>query len=129
MNKTKIINFLGAAIIVLTAFQGFIPGMPLHNPETIKILSAITMFLVTTLTVWKTAINKLVDNTAIIPVLAMAIIATFGGINDLIGYFHIPENVGQWLRFGITAITAILDLVSKKYFPSVQAQIEKQSKQ
>lgn len=111
----KTVNILSALAIVFTAVQGMIPAMPLHDST---IISAVIMFLVSGTTLWKQALSKEIDNNALIPTIVMAVIATMGGINDLLNVFHFTPVAGQWIRFAVTAITGILNMMSKILWPT-----------
>lgn len=115
INTKKVVNILSVLAIVFTAIQGMIPTMPM--PDT-TIVSAIVMFIVTGLTIWKQALSKEIDNNALIPTIIVAAIATIGGLNELLKVFHFTDVAGQWIRFVITSITAILNVLSKIIWPT-----------
>lgn len=116
--KQKLVGLFTVTVVFLTTFQGLIPSMPFQNPDTITLISAITLYLVTALTVWKQALSKQVDSVAILPTIIVGIIATIGGLNDLVGLVPISEILGQWLRFGITFIVMFLNILSKVLWPT-----------
>lgn len=116
--KQKVIAVFTILVIALTAFQSIIPSMPITNEQTITLLSAITLFLVSGLTTWKQALSNEIDNNALKPTLILAAIATLGGLNDLFSVIHLSDSLGQWLRFGITATTMILNVISKVVWPT-----------
>lgn len=118
--KQKLVGVFTVTVIFLTTFQGLIPSMPFQNPNTITIVSAITLYLVTALTVWKQNLSKQIDDVAKWPTIIVGIVATIGGLNDLVGLVPIPEIVGQWLRFGITFIVMFLNVLSKVLWPTPQ---------
>ena len=72
--------------------------MALSNP---KLLNLFTMLV---------AIFKLFQG-------LIAAIATIGGLNDLFDVFSISDIAGQWIRFSITALTAVLNLLSTTFWP------------
>lgn len=113
----KTVNILSVLAIVFTAIQGLIPAMPITDNT---IISAVVMFLVSGCTIWKQALSKEIDNNALIPTLIVAVIATMGGLNDLLSVFHFSETVGQWLRFGVTSITMFLNILSKVIWSTPQ---------
>lgn len=118
--RTNVVTIFTAIVIFLTGFQGMIPTLPIKNAEAITLISAITMFLVSSLTVWKQTLSKEINNDAVLPTLAVAVIATLGGLNDLLGVFHFSDIVSQWLRFTITFITMGLNLISKMLYPTAE---------
>lgn len=106
------------AVVFLTAFQGMIPTLPVTNAAVVTLISAIVMFLVSSLTVWKQTLSKEIKTEAILPTIAVAIVATLGGLNDFLQVFHFSDIVAQWLRFSITFITMGLNLISKMLYPT-----------
>lgn len=114
MNK-KIVNFLSILAIALTAIQGMVPSMPITDTT---VVSAVLMFLVSGATIWKQALSKEIDNNALIPTIMLAIAATLGGVNDLLKLIPFSEITGQWIRFGVTASTALLNVLSKSIWPT-----------
>lgn len=119
INK-KVQNYLGVLtilVVVLTAFQGLIPTMPITNTITISIISAVILFLVNTLTAWKQYLSKVIDNKAIIPIAIMCLLALVGGLNDLFKVFPFDDITNQWIRFGFTCATLVLNLLSQLMFP------------
>ncbi len=118
MKNTKIAGLLFIFITVLTAFQGFIPSIPGINEQSVTMLSAITLYLVSTLTLFRQTISNEIDNTAKNATWVVVIIATIGGLNDILNIVHFSETVDQWLRFAITFTTFILNLISKLLWPT-----------
>lgn len=116
--KQKLVGVFTVAVIFLTTFQGLIPSIPFQDPVTLTIISAITLYLVTALTVWKQTLSRQISDAAKWPTIIVGIVATVGGLNDIIGVIHIPEMLGQWLRFGITFITMFLNVLSKVIWPT-----------
>lgn len=113
----KIVNALSILAIVFTAIQGVIPEMPIHDTT---IVSAVVMFLVTAFTIWKQALSKEIDNKALKATIIVAAIATLGGLNELFKAFPLSESVSQWLRFIVTSVIAVLNLLSKVLWPTPQ---------
>lgn len=108
-------------VAVLTIIQGLLPSMgALIQAASMTIVSAIVMFLVSALTTWKQALSTEVQNKAVIPTIIVAVVATLGGLNDLFNVVPIGELTGQWIRFIITAATAVLNIASKIFWPTEQ---------
>lgn len=116
--KSKIVNLIMVAVIILTAFQGIIPAMPLTNANTVTLISAITMFLVSGLTIWKQYFSDEIKNAAATPTIVIAILATIGSLNELFTVVHIGEITSQWIRFALTFITMALNIASKLMYPT-----------
>lgn len=116
--RESIVKILTVLTGIITAFQLLVPQMPFQNEETTVFVSAVLMFAVSVLTASKQYFSCDVSNKALKSTLIIALIATVGAFNELINALTIPEVLGQWLRFFITAATAILNFLSKEIFPS-----------
>lgn len=116
--KSQVTNFFTIFALVLAAFQGMIPTMTWVSAGTLTLVSAIVMFLVSGTTIWKQILSNEIDSAAATPTIILAVIATLGAINELTNAVHIGAAASQWIRFGITAGTTILNLVSKIFWPT-----------
>lgn len=114
----KLFTFL---VLVLTTAQGFVPSMPIDDPQTLKYISGGLLFAVSVLTTWKQFALDEISNKSLIPTLIVAVVATLAGVLDLLGKLPVDAHTAQWLRFGITFITAILNISSKTFFPGTAA--------
>ena len=114
LSNPKLLNLFTMLVAIFTLFQGLIPSLPI--PDT-TVVSAIVMFLVLALTAWRQAFSQIITNAALWPTIIIAAIATIGGLNDLFGVFSISDIAGQWIRFSITALTAVLNLLSTTFWP------------
>jgi len=114
LSNPKLLNLFTMLVAIFTLFQGLIPSLPI--PDT-TVVSAIVMFLVLALTAWRQAFSQIINNAALWPTIIIAAIATIGGLNDLFGVFSISDIAGQWIRFSITALTAVLNLLSTTFWP------------
>ena len=114
LSNSKLLNLFTMLVAIFTLFQGLIPSLPI--PDT-TVVSAIVMFLVLALTAWRQAFSQIINNAALWPTIIIPAIATIGGLNDLFGVFSISDIAGQWIRFSITALTAVLNLLSTTFWP------------
>ncbi len=114
LSNSKLLNLFTMLVAIFTLFQGLIPSLPI--PDT-TVVSAIVMFLVLALTAWRQAFSQIINNAALWPTIIIAAIATIGGLNDLFDVFSISDIAGQWIRFSITALTAVLNLLSTTFWP------------
>lgn len=119
-SKTKLTDIFTLLVIVLTTFQGLIPTLPVSDTSVITILSAIIMFLVASLTAWKQLLSVEIRNGGLWPTIILGLIATIGGLNDVLNVLTIGQLTGQWIRFGITASLMILNMISKILWPTPQ---------
>lgn len=119
--NSKLVNLFTLSVAILTIIQGLLPSMgAMVSATSMTIVSAILMFLVSGLTTWKQALSTEVQNKAMIPTIIVAIVATLGGLNDLFNMVPIGAVAGQWIRFIITSITAVLNIASKIFWPTDQ---------
>lgn len=116
--KAKITNLITMFVLMLTTFQALIPGPPMLDVLTGKIVSASIMFAVLILTNWKQALSLEIRNEARIPTLIMTGIAVFGGANDFFTVFHFSDSVNYWIRFSITGLVAMFNVISKTLYPT-----------
>lgn len=129
------VKLLTIAVAVLTLLQLYVPQMPLINKETAILVSAIFMYLATAFTAWKQYLScDISTKKALHSTLLIAIIATIGGLNELVNNFgerfiQINSILGQWIRFSLTAIVAMLNFLSKEIFPSQELIIKRKEKE
>ena len=116
-NKSKVTMLFTMLVLLFTTLQGLLPALPMGNTT---VLSAIIMFGVSGLTAWKQYLSIEIDNSSLWPTLIVAILATLGGLNDLVNLVHFNSVTGQWVRFGITFLTAFLNLASKILWPTAE---------
>jgi hypothetical protein len=116
--KSRLVNLFTTIVLFLTAFQGMIPTMPVTDTGTITIISAITIFLVTGFTAWKQALSVEINNVSLWSTLAVALLATLGGLNTLFDVVHFKPPADQWIRFSLTALIACINLASKTLWPT-----------
>ena len=115
----NLLIFCTYLVIILSAVQGFVPSMPVSNPNTLKYVSAVILCLTILATAWKQFASAEISNASLIPTLLVALTATIGGITDLAGKLPFDAHTAQWIRFGLTAFTAILNVFSSTAFSSV----------
>ncbi|HRN80163.1 MAG TPA: hypothetical protein PKY29_04405 [Ferruginibacter sp.] len=113
----KNLKLISSLVLILTALQGLIPFVPEVSGAFQVTASAIMMFLVQALTAWRQHVNSAIDVMAERFTFGMFLLATLGGLNELFNVVAIPEAAGQWIRFGITAATAIINLISPLVWP------------
>lgn len=133
MNKKSLINFLNYSILILTLLQGLLPGLPplTSSPERnayfLKIISAVIVFVVPVLTAWKQQASEYINDNALLLTFGAILLAIAGGITDLKNAFGWAPLTEQWVRFGITALTLLINLLSRKIVPSAKETIRKEN--
>lgn len=119
--KSNLAKIFTTIVVALTVFQGLIPTMPIADTT---LISAIVMLLVSSLTAWGQYLSVSVSNRSLKSTLVVAIIATLGALNEFFGVIPMSESTGQWVRFAITAVTAIMNMLSSTIWPpTAQEQI------
>lgn len=116
----KNLKLVTALVLMLTVIQGLVPSLPIVDVGLKTMLSAIFMFLVQAMTAWRQHVNSLISTTAEKFTLGMFILAALGGLNDFFNVIQISETAGQWIRFSITAATAVINLISPIVWPANQ---------
>lgn len=112
--KERIVESIATVVAILAIFQGLIPTMPFSDPAMVIIVSATTMYLVTALAAWKQVLLIKADKAAMRNIILLAVVATIGGLNEVVGVVPITDTAGQWIRFGITFTTLVVSKVFVK---------------
>lgn len=113
---TMIVSFI-------TIIQGYLGATPL-NQETTIIVSAVLIYLASVLTAIKQSISvEIKTRKALIASIIAVLIATIGGLTDIFNVVHINDILAQWLRFGVTGSILLLNLASKKLFPTQEGKV------
>lgn len=129
MTKSNITRLITGLIVIFTTFQASVPAMPITDQITKTIVSATFMFIVVALTAWNQYLSVEIRNGSMWPTFIIAVLAVLGGFNDLVNAVPISPALGQWLRFGITTITAILNISSKTLWPTYESKVVEATKQ
>lgn len=128
-SKTKLPGYLFTIAYILTAFQLVIPLIPDINEPTRTLISAIVIFLVSATTIWRQYISKYIEDGAVKYTLAAALIAIIGGLNDFFNFVHFSDSVSQWIRFAITFIIMVINIISKEAFPTFLQKIKEREQE
>ena len=116
--RQKIVFALTLAAGLLTIFQGLISAMTFLSADAITILSAVTLYLVTTVTIWKQKLSEEIRDGAIWATILVAIGATIAGFGDLIHAFHISDVAAQITRLAVTFVVLSITLFRRVLWPS-----------
>lgn len=129
MTKSNWVRNITAAVGFITVAQGFVVTMP-ANAETITLISAILIYLASILTALKQVLSvEIKTRKALIGSAILFLIATFGGIGDLLNVVNFGELTEQWIRFGVTGAILILNFSSKQWFPTQEGKVIEQVKE
>lgn len=108
----RVLFIIGAILAALQTFISVngIPGVAanivLAIAGTIGVLSSIN-------TAWYQIANTAVNTKLSFASIAVAIIATLGGINEIFGYITIAPEVAKWVTFSISMLMFVFQLLSK----------------
>jgi len=78
------------------------------------------MYLVNGLTALNQYLSTKIANMALNASLVVFLLAVIGGLNDLFTVIPLSETVNQWIRFGITFASMVLNFISKQIYPAPQ---------
>lgn len=125
ITRSTVTRIFTGILVFLTTIQAAVPQMPLGNENTGTLISAIIMFLVVAFTAWKQYLSVEIRNGAILPTIIVAVVATLGGLNDLVNVIHLSATGNQWVRLAITSTSMMLGIFSKTLWPTDESkQIE-----
>ena len=123
MTKSNLVRAVTFSVGLITILQGLVPAMPL-GAETTVLISAILIYVASILTAIKQAVSvEIKTRKALVYSIILVLIATIGGLNDVLNVVHLNDLLAQWLRFGITGSILILNLASKTLFPTEEGQV------
>jgi hypothetical protein len=113
----RILPLFTLLVIIATAFQGLIPTLPITDPTQIKVLSAVALFSVSALTLWKQFLSEDISNESLWPTMLVTLAATLGLVSDLTNTLPFTQHTAQWVRFGVTFVTMSINLASSTLYP------------
>lgn len=128
ISRSELTRVFTVILVVLTTIQAAVPTYPIQSESTKAIVEAVFMFLVVGLTAWKQYLSVEIRNGAIFPTIAIALIASLGGLNDLINVIPFSAVTSQWIRLGISTAATVLSLISKSLWPTPESKIIEQTK-
>lgn len=118
-SNSRILRIISILVLMLTTFQFLIPEMPVTDTSKITIVSAVTMFLVTVLTYIKNWLSDAVAKSAQWATTIIVAIAVAGAVNEyLLPVIKFSSSTAQWIRFCITLLIALLNVLAKELFPN-----------
>ena len=121
--KSKIANILTALTTVFVIAQTFLTTPP-FTPDAIALWGAIFTYAVLVSTAWKQYLSPEVSNTAVKVTIYITIAATLTGLLSLVNIFHFSDQTSVTIKWVITSIVTLINILSKQLFPS---QIQKEN--
>lgn len=116
-NKTRLANILTALVTIFALAQTFLTSPP-FDPATIAVVTAILTYAVLAATTWKQYLSPEVSTTGAWFTFWTAVAATLTGLGDLFNVFHFTPHTAQLIKWAITSVVAIINVLSKQIFPS-----------
>ena len=116
-SKIRWANILTAIASIIAIVQTFLTTPP-FSTETVFTIGAVLTYVSLLATTWKQYLSPEVASTGTKVTIAIAIAATLAGLLDLLNVTHFSDQTEQYVRWGITVASAILNILSKQIFPS-----------
>lgn len=114
----QLLAFFTFLVVIATTLQGFVPQLPITDPNTAKYISAGLLFAVLVFTSLKQFATAEISNASLWPTVFVTLIAIIGGLNDFFKVLPLDPHTSQWVRFGLTFSVAVLNVSSTTFFPS-----------
>ena len=115
--KARWANILTSIVATIAIVQSAITNPPFSD-ATIFLLSSIFTYLALAGTAWKQYLSPDVSVTGQSVTIWIAVIATIAGLVDLLPAVNIPPATSQWIKWAISIIIMIINVLSKQIFPS-----------
>lgn len=108
----RILVIIGAILAAIQTFLS-INGIPGLDVKIVLSISGIVGVLSSINTAWYQIANTAVNTKLSFASIAVAIIATLGGLNEIFGYIPIAPEVAKWVTFSISMLMFIFQVLSK----------------
>ena len=118
-SKIRLANILTAVASVIAVGQTFLTTPP-FSTETIFKVGAVITYISLLVTIWKQYLSPDVSNAGTRFTIYLAIAASLAGAADLLNITNFSDTTEQYIRWGITVLSAILNILSKQIFPSAE---------
>ena len=116
--KSKIANALTAVAAIIVAAQSFLVSPPFSD-QLIFVLGAVLTYLTLIVTTFKQFFAADISDNGAYLTIALLIVSTFAGGLNLLDVFEVEAVTAQWIKWGISMLALILNILSKTLFPSV----------
>jgi len=116
--KSQWANILTAIASIVAIVQTFLTTPPFPS-ETVAIMSGVFTYIAFGCTIWKQYISPDVSNVGGQVTIYVATAATLTGLLNLFDVFHFSEDTSKWIKWGITVVVAVGNILSKQIFPSL----------
>lgn len=116
--KARIANILTAIVTIVTVIQGTFLTDPPFSQQVIFTIGAVFTYLAMVLTAVKQHLSPDVNSTGVKVTLWTIGITTVAGLADLVGIFHLADGPTQYVKWTISVVVMIMNVLSKQLFPS-----------
>lgn len=116
-SKLRWANILTALASIIAVVQTMLTSPP-FTPEQVILWGTVFTYLTLAATSWKQYLSPEVSNTGAQVTLWMAVAITAGGLVDILGVFKFSDKTAMYVKWGITVLVAVINILSKQIFPS-----------
>ncbi len=115
--KLRLANIFTTLVMIIAIIQTFFTTPP-FTPHAVYVWGAVLAYLAMALTTWKQYLSPEISNTGGQITLWIAVAATITGVLDLLNVFDWSADTEKWIKWGVTVVVAIINVLSKQLFPS-----------
>ena len=117
--KAKTSNIITAVTAAAAILQTLIVNPPFSD-RSVYVIGAILTYVVLVLTYVKQFLSPDVNAKAERFTIWTLVVASVAGLADLIGVFDLNEKTEAWIRWGISVVIALVNILSRTFFPSYE---------
>lgn len=115
--KSRWANIFTALVAIFAIGQTLLMTPP-FTPHQVYVWGLVLTVLSVAFTKWKQFLSPDVSGTGEKVTIWIAIAATIAGLLDLLPAFSLPVAVSQWIKWGVTVLMVILNILSKQLWAS-----------
>lgn len=115
--KSKIANALTAVAAMIVAIQSCIISPP-FTTHMVFVLGAVFTYLALAVTTFKQFFASDISDNAAYLTIGIVVVSTIAGGLNLLDVFEVKPVTAQWIKWGISMLTLMLNILSKTLFPS-----------
>lgn len=116
--KSKIANVLTALAAVIVTVQSFLVNPPFSD-HVIFVLGAVLTYLTLVVTTFKQFFSADISDRGAYLTIGILIVSTLAGGLNLLDVFNVSPVTAQWIKWGISMLALMLNILSKTLFPSM----------
>jgi hypothetical protein len=117
--KLRLANHLTTITAIVAIVQTTLTTPP-FNPQMVAVLTAICTLVTLIGTYGKQYLSPEVSNTGQHVTIGVFVAAVLTGILDFTHVLNLTAATANWIKWGITVATLIVNIYSKQIFPSVE---------